>query len=247
MAPSSDRCLAILELLGQRSAGLSLTDIHSALGISRNMAFRVLNDLAARGYAYRDDAKSYFVGKKLLDLAAPRVDGRNLVDEAAPEIRALRDESGESVGLLVPSAAEAVLVYFQPSRRPIRTIYDLGVRIPLHSNAPGKVFLAFGDEAERRRRLESQTLRRFTPRTITDPARLEAEFEAARKNGYTLDRAEEIEGCHCAAAPVYDNEDRLVAAVVITGPSDRMPEARLPEFGRQVAAAAARITGRLKR
>jgi DNA-binding IclR family transcriptional regulator len=35
--------------------------------------------------------------------------------------------------------------------------------------------------------------------------------------------------------------------VVITGPSDRMPEARLPEFGRQVTAAAARITNRLKR
>jgi DNA-binding IclR family transcriptional regulator len=247
LAPGTDRCLAILELLSLHPRGLTLSEIHRELGVSKNMVFRVLGDLAARGYAWRTEGKSYVLGRKLLELAVPRVGDKNLVDEAAPEVRALRDACGEGAGLLVPSGAEAVLVYFQPSRHPVRTIYDLGLRIGLHSNAPGKVFLAFGDEGERRERLRLQTLRRFNARTITDRRALEAHLEQARRKGYTVDHAEELEGIHCVAAPVYDSDGRLVAAVVLTGPSERIPASRLDGLGRKTAAAAARITERLRR
>lgn len=247
LAPGTDRCLAILELLSLHPRGLTLSEIHRELGVSKNMVFRVLGDLAARGYAWRTEGKSYLLGRKMLDLAVPRVGDKNLVDEAAPEIRALRDASGEGVGLLVPAGAEAVLVYFQPSRHPVRTIYDLGLRIGLHSNAPGKVFLAFGDAEECRRRLRLQTLKRFNARTITDRRALEAHLEQARRRGYTVDHAEELEGIHCVAAPVYDSDGCLVAAVVLTGTSDRVPVSRFDGLGRKTAAAAGRITERLRR
>jgi DNA-binding IclR family transcriptional regulator len=246
LAPSTDRCLAILELLSQHPDGLTLSDIHRLLGVSKNMVFRILNDLSSRGYTNKTESKTYSLGNKLLELAVPRITNRNLVDEAAPEIKALRDESGESVGLLVPIENEAVLVYFQPSHQPIRTIYDVGVRIPLYSNAPGKVFLAFGDEKERRRRLKLQSFKRFTARTITNPAKLEKQLEIARKEGYTVDQAEEIEGSHCVAAPVYDHDGRLVAAVVVTGPLERITTHKFAVYGRMVAATATRISIRLK-
>ncbi len=247
LAPGTDRCLAMLELLSLHPEGLTLTEIHRRLGVSKNMVFRVLADLVARGYAYRTDRKTYLLGRKLLDLAVPRVGEKNLVDEAAPEIRALRDACGEGVGLLVPCGGEAVLVYYQPSRHPIRIIYDLGLRIGLHSNAPGKVFLAFGDGEKRGGRRRFSHLRRFTARTLTDPRALEAHLKEARQKGYTVDHAEELEGVHCAAAPVYDQEGRLAAAVVVTGPSDRIPVSRLDELGREAVAAAGRITERLRR
>ena len=139
-----------------------------------------------------------------------------------------------------------MLVYFQPSREPVRTIYDLGIHIPMHCNAPGKVFLAFGDPAQREQRLRLQSLERRTERTITDPAALSRNLEQARRDGYTTDYAEDLEGVHCVAAPVFDAEQGLVAAVVITGPSYRIPTERIPEFGSQVAAAAGQISARLK-
>jgi DNA-binding IclR family transcriptional regulator len=247
LAPGSDRCLAILEVLSRHPDGLTLTEIHRQLGVSKNMVFRILNDLADRGYAYRTESKTYCVGRKLLDLAVPRIGGKNLVDEAVPEVRALRDACGEGAGLLVPSGGEAILIYFQPSRHPIRTVYDLGLRIGLHSNAPGKVFLGFGDEAERRDRMRLQRFQRYTPRTITDPKKMESHLREARRLGYTIDHAEGYEGNHCVAAPIYDAEDRLVASLVITGPADRMSADRFPEFGRLAVAAARRITERLRR
>jgi DNA-binding IclR family transcriptional regulator len=245
-APGTDRCLAILELLSQQSQGLTLSQISQSLEISKNMVFRVLNDLSVRGYVFRDDDKSFFLGKKLLQLAIPRVSEKNLVDESMSEIKALRNACGEGVGLVIPSGGEGILIYFQPSPKPIRTIYDLGIRISLYSSAPGKVFLAFGAEQERLHRLKQQSFQRLTARTITDPANLQVELEQARQDGYTVDLAEGIEGNHCVAAPVFDGDDRLLAAIVITGPSERMPEVRLPEFGQLVAATAAHITHRIK-
>lgn len=246
LAPSTDRCLAILELLSQHTEGLTLSEVHRRLGISKNMVFRILTDLAARGYVHRDEEKTFYLGSKLLELAAPRVQGRNLVDEAAPAIRALRDDCGESVGLLVPSGAEAVLIYFQPALHPMRMIFDLGFRLALYCNAPGKVFLAFGDEKERRRRMSLQQFKARTNQTITDPARLEAELEQARRAGYTTDRGEDIEGAHCVAAPVLDRDGHPVAAIVIAAPSQRLPLRALGAWGRKVAGAAAALSERLR-
>jgi len=246
LAPSSDRCLAILELLSLHAEGLTLTDIHHLLGVSKNMIFRILNDLASRGYIHKTQSKTYSLGNKLLELAIPQTSGKNLVDESIPEIKALRDTTQEGVGLLVPCGHEAVLIYFQPSRQPVRIIYDVGIKVSLYCNAPGKVFLAFGDERTRASRLKHQSFKRFTERTITDPTQLQAELEIARKNGYTFDCAEEVEGAYCVAAPVYDPDDYLVAAIVVTGPHDRITKEKLPSFGKLVAQTATRISNRLK-
>ncbi len=246
LAPSTDRCLAILELLSEHPQGLTLSEIHRLLGVSKNMAFRVLTDMAAREFVYRDAGKTYFLGSKLLELAAPRISGRNLTDEAGPIVRAVRDDCGESVGLLVPSGGEAVLIYFQPALHPMRLIFDLGFRIALYCNAPGKVFLAFGDPAERRQRLKLQSFERRTDRTVTSPDRLEAELEQARRDGYTVDRGEDIEGAHCVAAPVFDRDEHLVAALVIAGPSQRLPLKALPKIGKKAAAAAGRLSSQLR-
>jgi hypothetical protein len=124
LAPSTDRCLAILEVLSEYPAGLTLSEMHRLLGVRKNMAFRILTDMTAREFVYRDADKTCVLGRKLLELAAPRVSGRNLVDEAAPLVRALRDDCGESVGLRVPSGGEAVLIYVQPALHPMRLIFD---------------------------------------------------------------------------------------------------------------------------
>jgi IclR family acetate operon transcriptional repressor len=246
LAPSSDRCLAILELLSLHAEGLTLSDIHHLLGVSKNMIFRILNDLTSRGYIHKAESKSYSLGNKLLELAIPQTSGKNLVEESIPEIKALRDVTHEGVGLLVPCGHEAVLIYFQPSRQPVRIIYDVGIKVPLYCNAPGKVFLAFGDERTRASRLKQQSFKRFTERTVTEPTKLQPELAEARRKGYTVDCAEEVEGAYCVAAPVYDHDDYLVAAIVVTGPHDRITKEMLPSFGKLVAQTASRISKRLK-
>jgi DNA-binding IclR family transcriptional regulator len=246
LAPATDRALAILELLGDRPDGLTLSAICRALHISTNMAFRILGDLAARGYLDRDAAKTYRLGRKLLSLAAPWVGHRNLIDEASPEMLRLRNARHEGVGLLVPSEAEAILIHFLPADRPVRTVYDLGIRIPLYANAPGKVLMAFADEHTAAQHLAAQSMRRLTATTITSRARLQKELIEVRRRGWATDRAEEVDGMHCVAAPIHGPGDTLIAALVLNGPSARLPIARFPAFGAAVRDAADRISTRLR-
>jgi IclR family acetate operon transcriptional repressor len=48
-----------------------------------------------------------------------------------------------------------------------------------------------------------------------------AELELVRARGYAMDLGEEELGVHCMAVPVRD-EDRVVAAMSVSGPADRI-------------------------
>ena len=117
-----------------------------------------------------------------------------------------------------------------------------GRRTALHCTANGKVLLAFGPTARCRAELEA-----FTPRTITRRARLERELAAVREPGYATNVGELEEGLHAVAAPVFDAAGACRAALSISGPSYRMPEGSLPEFGERCRDAAEEIGGLLAR
>jgi len=85
--------------------------------------------------------------------------------------------------------------------------------------------LAFLPVEERERVLKGLKLVRFNDRTLTTRSALSKELEEVRRLGYAVDRAEEVEGCHCVAAPILDRHNYPAAAVCITGPADRVPQA----------------------
>ncbi len=86
-------------------------------------------------------------------------------------------------------------------------------------------------------------LERFTDGTITDGAKLLDEVRASQLRGYALDLEEYAAGLHCVAAPVRDASERVIAAISISGPSQRLDREQLHgEGARAVAAAAQRLS-----
>ena len=71
-------------------------------------------------------------------------------------------------------------------------------------------------------------MRKFTETTVTSRRAFRAELAAIRACGFALDRAEEVEGCHCLAVPVFGADGLPVAGVWFTGPSNRLPLKALP-------------------
>ena len=74
----------------------------------------------------------------------------------------------------------------------------------------------------------------------------EQELAAARRLGYTVDRAEGLEGIHCVAAPILDAHGAILAAVTIMAPVSRLPEENFPAAGEQCIAAARAIEAMLQ-
>lgn len=146
-----------------------------------------------------------------------------------PCMRAIRDRFHETVGLAVLDEAAAVGVIAAAVQETGRFGFALcaGHRFPLHTGAPAKAMLAFLPRERLRPLLSRMTFERFTRTTITSRRAFVQELDAIRACGYALDRAEEVEGCHCLAVPVFDAAGLPVAGVWFTGPSKRLPLAKL--------------------
>lgn len=86
-------------------------------------------------------------------------------------------------------------------------------------------------------------LARFTDSTITDGTKLLDELRAGQLRGYAVDLEEYAPGLHCVAAPVRDVGGRVVAAISLSGPSQRLTgEAVHGDGARAVTAAADRLS-----
>jgi len=239
--------LAILELLDTApSRGLNLTEISKAIGSPKNSTSRLVQTLIARGYLVReDDTQRFRLTSKLLRLGQPRSSDVSLVECALDTLRELRDATGETVQLGIPIGDEGVIIEKFESTQAMRIGVDIGLRFPLHNNAPGKVLLAFLATRERERTLQRLELERSTERTITDRDSLRKECERVAQQGYGTDYGEADEGIHCVAAPVFSRPGELCATIWVSAPSRRMPKARFVEVGGAVMRAARAIERKL--
>jgi DNA-binding IclR family transcriptional regulator len=237
--PVLDRTLDLLETLAERPEGMTLTGLTEALGMPKNTVFRIATTLSLRGYVDREEAtKRYRLNRRLLSVSHAAIGGARLLEAAGPVLRSLRDATGETALLGTLSGARGVVLDQVPSSQPVKVVVEVGHAFPLHTAAPAKAMLAFLPEEARCRLVSEIRFTRHTPRTITSARALARELAAVRRLGHAFDRREESEAYACAAAPVFDRAGDVVAAVWVSGPSDRVTTARLPALGRQVAAAA---------
>jgi IclR family acetate operon transcriptional repressor len=115
----------------------------------------------------------------------------------------------------------------------------VGRLAPLHASPSGKLALSLMPVHELDRFLE-YPLARYTPTTITDPARLRVELTETRDRGYGSIIGEHEEGLNAVAAAVF-RHDRAIAYVSAWGPEFRMPETRFPELGERLRSACSEL------
>ena len=152
------------------------------------------------------------------------------IDALLPHLTKIRDRFGETAGLAVLDEAAAVGIVVAAVQATGRFAFALSVgqRFPVHTGAPAKAMLAFLPKPRLEALLAKVVLRKFTETTVTSRRAFRAELAAIRKCGFALDRAEEVEGCHCLAVPVFGADGLPVAGVWFTGPSNRLPIKTLP-------------------
>lgn len=245
--PALDRTLDILETLSSSPKGLTLSELSVQLEIPKNAVFRITQTLMARRYLSRDvETMAFQLTGQWLKLATPRMGGMSLAALARPAMMALRDATGETVQLGVLSGMEGTIIEQVEGTQPLRIVVDLGLRFPLHNNAPGKLFLAHLSEEQRDQALSQIKLPASTSRTITTKSGLRKECERIVAQGYSIDHAEADEGIHCIAAPVVGEFDEVVGALWITGPAKRLPKSRFRELGTQVRAAGGQASRKIE-
>ncbi|MBU6302504.1 MAG: IclR family transcriptional regulator [Verrucomicrobia bacterium] len=248
-SPTGAKTLALLDLLARHGTGLTLAEVTRRSGFTQNLVFRLLKTLVIMGYAMqREDNKAYALTNRLLQLTGPRTGERSLAFCAHEALRNLRDETGETVQLVIESGGKALVLEQFRGTHALQVCGEVGMRIPLYSCAPGKAILASWGESPLAAwfREEGKTLKKFTERTLARREDLLPALENIRRLGYAVDRAEGVEGIHCVAAPVFDHYRQPIGAITVMAPINRMPEEEFPAFARRCQETVERIERKLK-
>jgi len=246
-SPTGGKTLRLLDLLAANPAGVTAAEAARVTGLTGNLVFRLLKTFVAMGFAIQHpDSKVYRLSSRLLDLSGPKFGDRSLVVCAHDALRRLRDASGETAQLMIESGGKGLVLEQVRGLHALQVSGSVGMRVPLYSCAPGKAILAWWTQDQRIDWFRGRTLKRFTPTTLANRSELVADLEAAKDMGYTVDRGEGIEGIHCVAAPVFDADGVVVAAVTVMGPAFRLPDSEFARAGERCMAAARDIDERLR-
>jgi IclR family transcriptional regulator, KDG regulon repressor len=244
---SLSKALTLLDAFSAEKPELTLSELARGCGTHKSSAFRLLSTLEAHGFVEKNAAThGYRLGWKLMELAGRLLARYELRELAAPFMEELARRTGEIVHLSVLDGAQIVYLDKRGRSQPLTVSTTVGGRSPAHASAMGKALLAGLPEKQVALVLGARRLERFTPTTITDRRRLGRELEAIRRRGYALDNEEAFPGIRCVAAPLRDRSGRVLAAVSVTVPAQRLEARRQNELKNLVMDTAGRISDRIR-
>jgi DNA-binding IclR family transcriptional regulator len=190
----------------------TLNELVEATGIARATAHRLAVALEAHGLVRRDPEGRFALGVRLIALGRAAADAVPLAALAADALERLRAETSESVQLYVREGDRRVCIAALESPHGLRTIVPTGASLPLGLGSAGRLLAAGAGDPDGE-----------GPRWVESVGEREA-------------------GVASVSSPVRDGEGRIVAAVSVSGPIDRIG----PEPGRRHGDAVVRAARRIE-
>lgn len=237
-----DRALGLLSDLA-RADEKTLTELSLKTGMAPSTAHRLLVTMQRHGIvAYDEITQNWMVGVEAFRIGSSFVRRMKVVQAGRPIMRELMEATGETANLAVADAGEVVFVSQVETHEAIRAFFPPGTRGPMHASGIGKALLSELPREAVQRILQKRGLYSFTPKTFTSTDALFADLKRIRNRGWSIDDEERNIGMRCLAAPIYNEHGEAVAGVSISGPSVRLSDEKLGEYGPVVKRAAARIT-----
>ena len=222
---------------------LGVTEIAAELGLTKAAVHRILTALRNRDLVTVDPTtRRYALGHAAVALGRAYLARTDLRAIAAPELRRLSEETGETSTLSIRRGDMRLYADQVVPEQELRLEVQLGTPYPLHAGASSKAFLAFLGEDEIEVYLAKHALGALTEKTIVDDAALRAELAAIQRRGYATSLGERQVGAASVAAPVFDHDGHVIAVLSVAGPLSRF-KSRMSECADRLLAAAARVSG----
>ncbi len=223
--------------------GATASELARQAGLPRATALRMIEALIAEGFLWRLPNDLLVLGPGLFAIARAADPDAVLLDAAEAPLAELAAKVRETITLTVSRPDGSLSIVRQLDGPHIVGLTNwVGRPFPIHASSGGKLALAHGGPAVRRRL--PATLERYASRTITDPGQLEAELDQIRERGYS-EIVDELEDGLAAISVAILHEGELVASVNISGPTTRFDATTRTKALPAARAAAAKIERRL--
>ena len=245
---SVERALKILIVLAEAGNHLTLTQIRDKADLNISTAHRLLHTLMNDGFIAQDkDTGKYMLGLRTFEVGHAALYSMDIRTTARPFLQELVDRCNETTNMSIMDQGEVVYIDQIESLNMIKIFARVGSRGPAHCTGSGKALLAQLSDREFDRFLQQKSpLKSYTQCTIVNPLKLKEEMARIRKNGHSLDNGELEAGVRCVAVPVWDFNNKAIAAISVSGPDNRLTDALIVErLIPEVMAAADKISQRL--
>ena len=235
----------LLALYDREHTEWGVREVATRLKVAKSSAHDLMSSLAKLGFLHKTEDNRYRLGWRLVTLSETLLATTELRKEARPVLEDLAMQYQETIHLAVLDDTQAVYVDKLEGRQAVRVeLTSLGARLYAHCSALGKVLLAYSEEQEVKRIVQTAGLPRFTANTITDEEELLQNLAKIRKQGFAYDLEEILPDLCCVAAPIYEYSGHVIAAISMSIPAFRFRRSQM-EFRDGVMRAAKKISKRL--
>lgn len=227
----SERIFNTIECLA-RTGPIGLLELSKELNLNKSTVHRILNSLICMNYVKQDsETLKYSLSFKFCQIANQILAQNNMIDLAHSHIKALAEQTGETVHLVELDGINAVYIdKVEASVNSVRLISQVGKSIPLYCSGVGKALLADMSDAKVKSIWEKSDIKKLTQYTVTDFTEFQNLIAQIRENGYSMDNEENELGVRCIAVSLKGFQGRSAYAISISAPKDRMSDERLEQF-----------------
>ncbi|HLH83180.1 MAG TPA: IclR family transcriptional regulator [Trebonia sp.] len=235
-----DRAARLLSEVVHASDPVTFTELTTATGLAKSTTSRLLLALERNHLVRRDDHGRFLPGEMFVSFAWRGGADASLVAVAQPFLDRLGKATGETINLGIVNGHSVEQIAQVDCAYMIGGTNWVGLSVPLHASALGKVLLAYGAA-----QLPPGKLEKRTEKTITSEAALRAELAAVRARGYAVTDEELEPGLIALAAPVFRYDGTVVAAMSVSAPASRMTREALAKAARSCVEEAAGLSSAL--
>jgi IclR family transcriptional regulator, KDG regulon repressor len=237
--------LLVMKAFSAEEAEIGISSLAKRMGLAKSTVHRLAVTLAAEGFLEQNpETGRYRLGLSLFTLGALARRRMDVSNVSRPLLGVLRDKYQEAATLAILSGTSIMYLHNLESGQAIGIRAHIGDLKPAFCTAEGRVLLAYSPASLVSEVLTGDMTAR-TPRTVSDPAELQRGLEEVRVSGYAIDDEESEAGMRCVAAPVRDISGKVVAAVGLAGPTQRLTKKDLRTMAPEVVATGEAVSVRL--
>lgn len=224
---------AALVLSALEAGPTTLAGLVQATGLARPTAHRLAVALEHHRLVARDLQGRFMLGPRLGELATAVGEDR-LLAAAGPVLARLRDTTGESAQLFRRQGDQRICVAAAERPSGLRDTIPVGTTLTMLAGSAAQVLLAWEEPERMHRGLQGA---RFNATALA----------AVRRRGWAQSVGEREPGVASVSAPVRSATGRVIAAVSVSGPTERLTRQPGRLHAAAVLGAAEKLTEAMRR
>lgn len=220
---------------------LGIKELSTNTGIPASTVQRIVNTLVMRQYLEQNPyTLKYSLGIALYNLCGNYSNNKKWIEQVQVQMEHLVEQHQETVNLGVLQDDHIVYLTKADSPQVLRPNFTVGSHYPVLTTSLGRCLLAYQTKAKQEKWFEVNGI------PEAEAAKYFDLFAEIRKNGYAVEDEKFQVGLFCIAAPVFQANNQIVAAISMTIPKARLDYAKLNAMIADLQQTAAQISQELQ-